>query len=74
MTVVGNWDDPGAGKKAAEAMLIAGIDVIYCMGMGPAVGYPGRTEAREAGKEIYYIGYLLISTLDLRYCTNQHRL
>lgn len=58
MTVVGNWDDPGAGKKAAEAMLIAGIDVIYCMGDGTSSGViQAVTEAREAGKEIYYIGY-----------------
>jgi basic membrane protein A and related proteins len=58
MTVVGHWDDPGAGKKAAEAMMIAGVDVIYCMGDGTSIGViQAVTEARAAGEDVYYIGY-----------------
>jgi basic membrane protein A and related proteins len=58
MTVVGNWDDPAAGKKAAEAMMVAGVDVIYCMGDGTSIGViQAVTEARKAGKDVYYIGY-----------------
>jgi basic membrane protein A and related proteins len=58
MTIVGNWDDPSAGKKAAEAMMTAGVDVIYCMGDGTSIGViQGVSEAQKAGKKVFYIGY-----------------
>lgn len=55
---VGGWADPEGGRVAAESLMAKGVDVIYCQGDGTSLGViQAVKEARDAGKEVFYIGY-----------------
>jgi basic membrane protein A len=54
---VGAWGDPEGGRRAAEALLKTGIDVIFCIGDGTSLGViEAIKQARAQKKDVYYIG------------------
>lgn len=54
---VGAWGDPEGGKRAAEALLKTGVDVILCVGDGTSLGViEAVKQARAQGKDVHYIG------------------
>lgn len=54
---VGAWGDPEGGRRAADALLKAGIDVIFCIGDGTSLGViEAVKQARTQGKDVHYIG------------------
>lgn len=56
--IVGSWADPEGGRRGAQALLKAGVDVIICMGDGTSLGViEAVRQARSEGKNVYYIGY-----------------
>ena len=56
--IVGGWADPEGGRRGAEALLKAGVDVILCQGDGTSLGViEAVKQARSQGKDVHYIGY-----------------
>lgn len=56
--IVGGWADPEGGRVAAETLIAAGVDVIFCQGDGTSLGTIEAVKtARDEGEDVHYIGY-----------------